>query len=314
MAEGFDDYGLWPVDRRWLDDSLGREPSQTGRAIEKPTLAMSHAASIRPSDAGTGRVGDEPLLEKLTAGEDLTETALALIRARSGDETCRLVFDDGGGGVVLGPPAAGMGVLRSDRLEDHKLRPHALWLAHWLGLQRRFGELNDQARRDSLTGLWNRRYFEQRFAELLSEAEASGHELTLMLYDIDGFKSFNDQFGHGAGDRVLQETARLMASLVRREDVVARIGGDEFAVLFAGPRSPRDVGQIVGRFQEALRQSRFPRLADRSLGSLTVSAGLVCYPREVSADPEAMLAEADRRLYAAKADGRNTLRFGPQRS
>src|SRR5690606_22340113 len=137
------------------------------------------------------------------------------------------------------------------------------------------------ANKDELTGLWNRRYFNQYLSQLLDRAAIQRFRVTLMIFDIDDFKQFNDRCGHDVGDQVLQETARLMQSVVRENDVVARIGGDEFAVIFWDAQAPRrlnsqhpdDVLAAAKRFQQALAAKRFPKLVAHDLGTLTISGG-----------------------------------------
>ena len=166
--------------------------------------------------------------------------------------------------------------------------------------------------------MWNRRYFNSVFARILQQAERDRQQVTLLVYDIDDFKLYNDRFGHAAGDDILRETARMMQSSVREGDVVARIGGDEFAVIFWEPQGPRrpgsrhpeDVLTATRRFQEALTSHRFPKLGDQAPGPLTVSGGLASYPWD-GHTPDALLERADQQALRAKRQGKNAITFGP---
>ena len=147
--------------------------------------------------------------------------------------------------------------------------------------------------------------------------------VTLLLFDIDDFKKYNDRFGHGVGDEILRQVAALMKRCTRDHDLVARIGGDEFAVVFwdkEGPRQPKDPRsgalpgrppqaprEIFKRFQRLIASEDFPMLGQSGKGVLGVSAGLAVFPYEAH-DVESLIAEADRRLmHGAKKSGKNTL-------
>ncbi|MEX0741247.1 MAG: GGDEF domain-containing protein, partial [Phycisphaeraceae bacterium] len=203
------------------------------------------------------------------------------------------------------------------------LAAHAAWLARWLMLGRHLGQLNEMAMRDSLTQVWNRRYFEQTLRVLVDRARAERFRVTLMMFDIDDFKDYNDQYGHGAGDEILCETARLMQSVVRRQDVVARIGGDEFAVIFWDAEPPRGGGGAEGksdhpvsvrraaeRFQKAVCEHRFPKLAEQAPATLTISGGLASFPWD-GRTPEQLVKLADEMMFESKEQGKNAITFGP---
>ncbi len=138
-----------------------------------------------------------------------------------------------------------------------------------------------------------------------------------MLFDIDNFKLYNDRYSHAAGDEILRESARLMMSVVREHDVVARIGGDEFAVIFwdpAGPRQhgshhPQDVVAIANRFQQQVCELKFPKLASHEHATLTISGGLATYPYD-GTTPDDLLNKADLMALESKRKGKNALTFG----
>jgi diguanylate cyclase (GGDEF)-like protein len=141
--------------------------------------------------------------------------------------------------------------------------------------------------------------------------------VTLLVFDIDDFKLYNDKYGHGTGDDVLRETARLMLSVVREHDVVARIGGDEFAVIFWDNEKPRkphsehphDVVAAARRFQDAICSHRFPKLLDKAVGRLTVSGGLASFPWD-GRTPDELLDRADAMALQSKRQGKNAITFG----
>ena len=164
-------------------------------------------------------------------------------------------------------------------------------------LQRLFEASN----RDPLTGACNRRYLGERLREEVAFATRHGTDLSVLMLDLDHFKAVNDRLGHAGGDAVLQHVAKLALSRVRHEDVVARYGGEEFAVVLRGV-PVEGAARAAERLRAAVEAS--------SLGEgrvpVTLSAGCAALGEIATpASAAALLAAADRRLYVAKANGRN---------
>jgi diguanylate cyclase (GGDEF)-like protein len=143
--------------------------------------------------------------------------------------------------------------------------------------------------------------------------------ITLMVFDIDDFKHYNDEYGHDVGDEVLRETVRLLKSVIRRGDRVFRIGGDEFVVVFSDPEGPREAGSthpasvetIAKRFQAQLNKASFPKLGVEGPGPLSVSGGLACFPWD-GTDAQTLLRIADQLSLQSKRKGKNLITFGPE--
>jgi diguanylate cyclase (GGDEF)-like protein len=156
---------------------------------------------------------------------------------------------------------------------------------------------------DEKTGLFNYRQFRQKLEEEWLRAERYGTPLSLIMMDLDSFKTLNDTYGHLAGDRALQEFATLVAGGARATDIAARYGGEEFAIVL-----PHTNGSMAVRVAERIREatSQFVFLADEHSLNMTVSAGVATFPSAGSVDsPDALIRIADQALYRAKQDGRN---------
>jgi diguanylate cyclase len=163
-----------------------------------------------------------------------------------------------------------------------------------------------EATMDGLTGVANRKSFDAALRKLAGEAMNSGDDLALLMIDIDHFKRVNDTWGHQVGDVVLRYVAETLQAAVRGEDHVARIGGEEFAVIL--PRASVDSAVIVGEnIRHAL--TRTPILLDvtTAMDPITVSIGASCYePGDPLAD---WVGRTDAALYRAKREGRNCVQF-----
>ncbi len=159
--------------------------------------------------------------------------------------------------------------------------------------------LERAATHDELTGLLNRRGYHQRLAAELARVRRDGEPLSIVLGDIDCFKSLNDDFGHQCGDEALSEYARVCRAHGRGADFVARVGGEEFAIVLPG-------ADAAGAFEAAERLRQAVRYALRRPDGrpLTVSFGVATLPPEGDAG-HSLLADADRAMYAAKARGRD---------
>ncbi len=177
---------------------------------------------------------------------------------------------------------------------------------------RRMEGLHRLAITDHLTGAYNRRQFYLLGDQILRRVGRENRRATLLLYDIDDFKRYNDTYGYAAGDEILRETASLVRRVTRSHDVVARIGGDEFAVLFwerGRPRSadshpPDSASVLVDRFRRALRNHSFALLGPDACGALTISGGLASFPDDGCTVRE-LLHSADTALKDAKRAGKN---------
>jgi two-component system cell cycle response regulator len=152
------------------------------------------------------------------------------------------------------------------------------------------------ARRDDLTGLPNRRAFDEHLDGLL--LRAPGHEFALAIFDLDNFKQINDTQGHPAGDRVLQEVARVAWRQVRLDEELFRIGGEEFAIVILGDRQAALIAAERVRAAVAAQQ--------RGHGLPTLSAGVAAFPAD-ALTKEGLVQRADEALYAAKRSGKNTV-------
>ena len=184
-------------------------------------------------------------------------------------------------------------------------------LARWRDLaqlEQARRELLHQSRSDALTGLANRRAFDERKLEEVRRAWRSQRPLTLVMIDIDHFKRFNDRYGHAAGDDCLARVARAIgAAFERGGECAARIGGEEFAVLLPDV-SPADAERRCERIRQTLHHMAIPH-ADSSLGIVTVSMGIAALclterpPPDIAFDR--LLKRADMALYGAKSAGRD---------
>ena len=159
--------------------------------------------------------------------------------------------------------------------------------------------LKDLSFKDEVTNLYNRRFFFIRLEEEISRYHRSGHPLSIVLLDLDGFKEVNDALGHAAGDATLREVAQLMVQQSRTGNILARYGGDEFAVLLVDT-------QKLGAFcyAERMRQT----LADRPFSharQVTASFGIASLPEDGIVSSEELILAADEALYDAKRGGKN---------
>ncbi|MGH7298064.1 MAG: GGDEF domain-containing protein [Polyangiaceae bacterium] len=165
--------------------------------------------------------------------------------------------------------------------------------------------LYESATRDPLTQAANRRSFDDALARELAFAGRHGRALSVVVFDVDHFKRVNDSHGHPAGDHVLRRLAQIVSANIRGEDLFARVGGEEFALLL------RDIDgegarQCAERLRSAVESAAFEQ--DGALIPVTISAGVAT--RVVGSTPEAIVKEADGRLYEAKQAGRNRVCWG----
>ncbi|HEY6962418.1 MAG TPA: diguanylate cyclase [Gaiellaceae bacterium] len=190
--------------------------------------------------------------------------------------------------------------------EDANFEAHEFELAKWFGDAAALALDNAQirarlehlAQTDSLTGLYNHRYFHERLRAELTRASRSHDSVAVLMFDLDDFKRVNDIYGHGAGDQLLVQLARIARETVRGSDVVCRIGGEEFGVIMPSC----DAGDALGlgsRLAEALRTWEF-----EPSGLMTVSMGIAQGPQHAM-NPRELVACAEAAMMTAKAHGKN---------
>lgn len=305
-------------------------PAPQPTPAEEPADLPTHAQAAQPAEEAAPEtapestpLGDTDLVDAVMAGGGrVQELALKLIEQQSGLQNVRLSQDqDDTKGLAIGR----FGRLTTDNLHSmEQLAVWAQWLNKWLTLDKQMHTMTTLAMRDELTGVWNRRYFNRFLTRILNRAAEQRLQVTVLLFDIDDFKIYNDKYGHAAGDEILTETARLMTTVVREHDVVARIGGDEFAVIFwetqqalkkvngrkGNSRHPDDVMSAANRFQKAVCQHRFTKLSAEAPGTLTISGGIATFPWD-GRTPEELVEVADQMAYKSKQQGKNAITFGP---
>jgi diguanylate cyclase (GGDEF)-like protein len=164
--------------------------------------------------------------------------------------------------------------------------------------------LRDMASRDSLTGLYNRRHFNDLLAQLFAESVRYNTDLTCMMIDLDNFKAVNDSLGHQTGDHLLQITADCIRGSIRESDVAIRFGGDEFAVLLP-QTSPIDARNSAERILINFRQHLTRHMPEATITSLSI--GLVSREGDLPNTASELVTLADEALYQAKAAGKNRI-------
>ena len=172
-----------------------------------------------------------------------------------------------------------------------------------LRMQQLVQMLAQRAQIDGLTGLWNRTFFDRRWAEEHARCTRHGHPISVALLDLDHFKSVNDSHGHPVGDMVLQTVAKILQRECRQSDLACRYGGEEFALLMPDTRT-EDAVSVCERVRDSVEQARWARIPGLQV---TVSIGIAGCSGTCPISPEQWVEEADRNLYAAKRSGRNSI-------
>lgn len=249
------------------------------------------ALSMHPDDAATGFA----LLADLRARPDTRYSAILALVPAGELEMAAQALDMGADDTIIGAP---------EPLEL-KLRARRLWKRKQLADQLRASVRSgaEAAVADSLTGLHNRRYALPQLKRLTDQARAAGKPLAVMIADLDHFKQINDWHGHAAGDAVLVEAARRLKQNLRPDDLIARIGGEEF--LIAMPGADRTAArQAALRLCQRMAEVPFDLPGTPASLKVTISIGLALTDRGVFS-PEELMKRADAALYRAKQTGRN---------
>lgn len=166
-------------------------------------------------------------------------------------------------------------------------------------------ELEELAYFDHLTGLPNRRFFEEQLPQILVQAHVKGKAAALLFIDLDGFKAINDTLGHLAGDRLLQLVAERLKGRLRENDIAARFGGDEFVVVLGGIADSQNAATVARKIVEVLAM---PFTMENRTNAITASIGISLFP-DHGKDPKTLLRKADKAMYQAKERGKNNAQF-----
>jgi len=207
-----------------------------------------------------------------------------------------------------------MGLLRVDSMMEDAFVQHDLRVLDIIGdlaaialdNARLYKKTEELALKDSLTGLYVHRYFMERLDEELKRHLRSGNSFAMLMLDIDDFKQFNDSYGHIAGDIVLKNVSRVLASKASAGDIVCRYGGEEFAFVALDCNKTKAV-RLAKDLREKIQAT--PVTMRRQKKSVTVSIGVAMFPKDAKLR-EDLIWEADRRLYQAKTEGKNRVCSG----
>lgn len=296
---------------------------------EEPSTALTDPPHGRSSPAGNGFIAqpiDRPILLRLDgvqAGEVVSLGVLPAIIGRH--PGCRIVVDDAGVsrhhatitavedqlfvedlGSRNGTFIEGERVVRAE-LSDGCLVQIGLHVGFRFTLvderqEQLLRQLYRSSTRDALTSVCNRRHFDDRLVSEVAYARRHSTEVSLIIVDIDHFKQVNDTYGHSAGDIVLRQVASTLQHQLRVEDLLSRVGGEEFAVILRG------VGNAgAARLGERLRSAvaETPASAQGISIPVTISVGCASLSETDPASEQVLFSTADKRLYAAKRGGRN---------
>ena len=226
----------------------------------------------------------------------LPETAIERVRASQPDEPVEA--------ELIGADGASIPVELIMRPITYGDRPHYAIAVRDLRARRRAeGQIQFLAHHDPLTGLANRARFSQRLDQEIQRADATGQKLAVLCLDLDRFKEVNDLFGHGAGDAMLVNVARIVTQLLGQDQLMARLGGDEFAVLM-----PCSDGVAAGRLAEQILEALRSGAGEAAGPVIATSVGIALYPDDAG-ERALLLNYADTALYRAKSEGRGTYRF-----
>jgi diguanylate cyclase (GGDEF)-like protein len=265
-----------------LLEAQGHTVLAAGSGQEALDLAIAQQPDIAVLDVMMPGLDGYDVTRELRADARLSEIPVLLLTALSNGDDVARGFEAGADDYLRKP-------FLSEELEA---RVQALLIRRKL-----MGRLVEQARTDSLTGLPNRRAWDEELPRELERSARYDHDVCLAMLDFDSFKNFNDERGHRAGDAFLQEVARSWEVHVRGIDVLARLGGDEFALLL--PKCS---------FEEAMRVVE--RLRTGVPGHESCSVGLAEWDGREGA--ESLVERADQALYAAKRGGRDGLVLSPK--
>ena len=322
LAAGADDYIIYPPTAADLDDAIAlpRLEEQPPEAEVMPTWEeLSGLAGVLSGMGGSRR----QMLDQLCriVSQALRTSYVSIVvddtSAHVGNPETEpsIVETISAGGRTLGKIFVGprqRAPFTAGEIE--KLRHYARLIAHLLDAAERQQHWQSLAMIDELTGLPNRRYLMQALEGILARAAVERFRVTVLVFDVDGFKQFNDTYGHAAGDQIIRDTGQLFRRHCRQHDIVARYAGDEFVVVFwdaEGPRTPgskhpTDALAVLRRFKKSLESHEFPSLGPNATGKITISGGLASYPWDAK-DAASLIERADHAMLQAKRAGKNCI-------
>ncbi|UCE59511.1 MAG: GGDEF domain-containing protein [Phycisphaerales bacterium] len=322
---GADDYVIYPLDADELDAALGYSRVGMQRSGMLPLVPGASMEELNMLGVALSSMDGKPieLIEKFAEliREALSARGATVVVqgavATSGDAFTKPVLSaslSSEGNVIGQLTVAEKSEGPYTPADVDKLSHYAGIVSHVLRAASRHRQWRELAVTDECSGMPNRRYLLNRLDDVLVRAKEDHFPVTLLLFDVDDFKSYNDTFGHDAGDEIIRVIGELFRRNCREQDVVARYGGDEFAVIFWDTEGPRAAGSthpgcaldVLERFKEALQSYKFDTLDASQQAKITVSGGLATYPWDAS-DRQALLKRADEALLAAKRAGKNRI-------